>query len=175
MGNQLGESYFAINMSGAIIPVYSPDKWPSKVQIGVLNKKERCVVIQDGPIVRKIKFLNSAGSFVDGILDMNAPIKDWNDYVFHDISPHFKTDKEIVVYNVNGIKTGTYPAGYRVVPYLTSNGNTIPGTKNPHLMKIMRIQGPEGWPFDMGNDYGGFVETGIRANSLNTRVYGNWN
>jgi len=89
MGNQLGESYFAINMSGAIIPVYSPDKWPSKVQIGVLNKKERCVVIQDGPIVRKIKFLNSAGSFVDGILDMNAPIKDWNDYVFHDISPPY--------------------------------------------------------------------------------------
>lgn len=89
MGNQLGESYFAINMSGAIIPVYSPDKWPSKVQIGVLNKKERCVVIQDGPIVRKIKFINSAGSFVDGILDMNAPIKDWNDYVFHDISPPY--------------------------------------------------------------------------------------
>lgn len=169
--------YLAINMSGSSIPVYSTNI-ESNVQIGRLNHKERFAVIDDGPITRIIKFLSSSGQWIDGRIDMNARINDWCDYKFSmvtgvgDTVYGFRVDSNVRLLNADGDYVTTITPGCFIIPanpYKAENGRRY----TDHL-KIDYVLGPYGY-FVESSRGAVFADCGIRRNSGNTPVYGNWN
>lgn len=170
--------YLAINMSGQIMNVYTAVNGKD-VQIGRIYHKERFSYL--GKISyngsTEIKFLNSSGQYVNGYCWPGAnQANDWINYAFrHGFWPYigFKTDAPVNLYGAGGTTDfrQTIPSGSFVVP--CNNGYTEIGSTNNDWMRIREVVLPSGDLLSI--DYGLFADCGIRRNSTNTPVYGNWN
>lgn len=167
--------YLAINMSGKIMNVYTLSNG-NDIQIGRIYHKERFSCLGRIPYkgATEIKFRNSSGEFVVGYCwpDDNQA-NDWINYAgFSQVWGRkcFNTDAKVTVRNSDGSPYGTIPAGSDVYPY--SGDYTEIGSKyNDH----MRVWGASLYGNKLDVPMGAYVDCGIRNNSTNTPVYGNWN
>lgn len=169
-----------INKHGSNIPVYDINN--DSRQIGYLNNREAFVQYStNGSNRLYIYFLDGSGNFTKGVIKEDAdnnlsfyteyPIKkdliEQNPYLF------FKMRKSMPVYYSDGRRWGTVAANC----YVATDRNLC-GSSHPDWAYIKYVQSSSGGWVNVGytSDGYGFVDTGIRTNSLASgmALYGTW-
>lgn len=171
-----------INKEGATIPVYDVDT--DSRQIGYLNDREAFVMYDSNGSNRLyIYFLDGSGNFVRGAIREDGAVSynlagctmypaakqyiEGNEYYL------FKMRRSMPVYCSDASRWGTVAANCYV-----ATDRHICGATHPDWLFIKYVQSSSGTWVRAGYaaDGYGFVDTGIKTNSLYTGIalYGSW-
>lgn len=169
-----------INKHGSNIPVYDINN--DSRQIDYLNNREAFVMYStNGSNRLYIYFLDGSGNFTKGVIKEDAdynlsfyteyPIK--KEYIERNQYMLFKMRKSMPVYYSDGRRWGTVAANC----YVATDRNLC-ASSHPDWAYIKYVQSSSGDWVKAGyaSDGYGFVDTGIRTNSLASgmALYGTW-
>ncbi len=178
------DNTFCINKSGLVVPVYSYNSSTGSLdEIGKIYNREAFALLGYEGDSHYIKFLNSDGEFVDGMLQ-NPPDDAVVGCHFYPYGQHtegittyitFVMRNEANVYNAAGDYWGKVAAGKRVACLTSLAGDEHPEWKAINLVEPS--SGGDVWTpvTGAGKNYG-FVDTGLRSGSSYSKInmYGSW-